>query len=79
MKIRLFVKPYCGWCVKAEHWLNERGIKYETVDVIADAAAFREMIALSGQSLAPVIDVDGQVLADFGPDELAVFWKTLKG
>jgi hypothetical protein len=37
------------------------------------------MIALSGQSLAPVIDVDGQVLADFGPDELAVFWKTLKG
>ena len=79
MKIRLFVKPYCGWCDQAERWLDERGVNYETVDVIADADAFREMIALSGQSLAPVIDVDGQVLADFGPGELAVFWKTLKG
>ena len=77
--IRLFVKPYCGWCDQAERWLDERGVKYETVDVIADADAFREMVALSGQSLAPVIDVDGQVLADFGTAELAVFWKALKG
>lgn len=78
MKIRLFIKPYCGWCHKAMRWLDERGIKYETLDVIADADANREMIALSGQSLAPVIDVDGKILADFGPDELAKFWDALK-
>jgi hypothetical protein len=36
------------------------------------------MIDLSGQSLAPVIDVDGEVLADFGPEELARFWEKLK-
>jgi hypothetical protein len=29
---------------------------------------------LSGQELAPVIEVDGKVLADFGPEELAKFW-----
>jgi hypothetical protein len=34
-----------------------------------------EMVNLSGQRLAPVIDVDGQILADFGPEELAEFWK----
>lgn len=79
MKIRLFIKPYCGWCHKAVRWLDERGIKYETLDVIANADAFREMVALSGQSLAPVIDVDGRILADFGPEELAKFWETLKG
>jgi hypothetical protein len=33
------------------------------------------MIRLSGQDLAPVIDVDGEILADFGPEELAAFWK----
>jgi hypothetical protein len=33
------------------------------------------MVKLSGQTLAPVIDVDGKILADFGPPELAVFWK----
>lgn len=77
-KIRLFIKPYCGWCHKAMHWLDDRGIEYETVDVISDEAAFDEMIRLSGQELAPVIDVDGEVLADFGPDQLARFWDRLE-
>ena len=52
-------------------WLDEHGIEYETLDVIADEAAFDEMVRLSGQELAPVIDVDGKVLADFGPEQLA--------
>ena len=78
MRIRLFIKPYCPWCHKAMHWLDERGIKYETLDVIADAEAFDEMVELSGQELAPVIDVDGEVLADFGPEELEKFWESLK-
>jgi len=35
------------------------------------------MVNISGQRLAPVIDVDGKILADFGPEELAKFWETL--
>ena len=73
--IRLFIKPWCGWCHQAEAWLKQRGIAYETLNVTADATARKEMRELSGQTLAPVIDVDGQILADFGPDQLAVFWK----
>jgi len=53
-------------------------VDYETIDVIADEAAFDEMIRLSGQELAPVIEVDGQVLADFGPEQLAEFWQQLE-
>ena len=77
-KVRLFVKPYCGWCHKAERWLDQHEIDYETVDVISDEAAYDEMINLSGQELAPVIDVDGEILADFGPDQLARFWEQLE-
>lgn len=51
---------------------------YEAIDVIADNAGFDEMVQLSGQELAPVIDVNGQVLADFGPEELERFWNRLK-
>jgi len=57
------------------HWLDKHGIEYETLDVIANEAAFDEMVRLSGQDLAPVIEVDGKVLADFGPEELARFWE----
>ncbi len=77
MKIRLFIKPYCGWCHKAQRWLDERGVKYETLDVIADSKAMTEMVKLSSQTFAPVIEVDGKILADFGPEELAEFWAKL--
>jgi len=75
MKIRLFIKPYCGWCDKAMNWLDDHDIEYEVLDVISDNAAYDEMVKLSDQSLAPVIDVDGKILADFGPDQLERFWK----
>lgn len=78
MKIRLFIKPYCPWCHKAVAWLDAHNVKYETLDVISDAEAFAEMEEISGQTLAPVIDVDGEILADFGPEELAKFWEKLK-
>ena len=74
-KIRLFIKPYCGWCHEAKDWLDERGIKYEELDVTSDAAARKEMQELTGQSKAPCIDVDGEILADFDTGQLAKFWK----
>jgi glutaredoxin 3 len=77
-KVRLFIKPYCGWCHEAKDWLDERGIQYEELDVTSDRAARSEMIQLSNQTLAPVIDVDGEVLADFDTDQLEVFWKKLE-
>jgi len=77
MRVRLFVKPYCGWCHRAQHWLDNHDIDYETIDVISNDDAYEEMVRLSGQDLAPVIDVDGKILGDFGPDELARFWKQL--
>jgi glutaredoxin len=77
VKPRLFIKPYCGWCDKAIRWLDDHDVEYETIDVIANDDAFDEMEKLSGQTLAPVIDVNGEILADFGPDELERFWTKL--
>jgi glutaredoxin 3 len=77
MKIRLFIKPYCGWCHKAMRWLDDHDVQYDKLDVISNREAYNEMVALSGQTLAPVIDVDGKILADFGPEELPGFFKTI--
>jgi len=77
-KVRLFIKPYCGWCHQAADWLEARGIPHETIDVIANRKAFEEMRRLSGQTLAPVIDVDGRILADFGADELEEWWEQME-
>ena len=73
--VRLFIKPYCGWCQEALEWLRQHGIAHETLDVTRNEEHWREMTRLSGQTLAPVIDVDGEVLADFGADELEAWWR----
>jgi len=57
------------------HWLDAHDVEYEKIDVIADESAYDEMIRLSGQDLAPVLDADGEILADFAPDQLPEFLK----
>lgn len=74
-KIRLFIKPGCPWCDEAIEWLDHRGIRYEVLDVIRNAAARQEMRELTGQTRAPSMEADGEVLADFGADELEAWWR----
>jgi hypothetical protein len=59
-------------------WLDKHGVDYEVLDVMADGAAYEEMVRLSGQDMAPVLEAGGKVLADFGPEELPGFWKELE-
>jgi len=59
----------------AKHYLNKRGYRYDEVDVNHDAAAYEEMIRLSGQRYTPTLVAGERVLADFGTDELEIFLK----
>jgi glutaredoxin len=73
---KLYVKVWCPWCVMAQEWLDQRGYRYELIDVEKSRAAYDEMIRLSGQRLTPtLVTADGLVLPDFGPEELEVFVK----
>ncbi len=57
--------------------MDDNDIVYEKIDVIADESAFAEMVRLSGQEFAPVLEVNGKLLVDFGPEELLGFFKNL--
>jgi glutaredoxin len=69
----VYVKRGCPWCDEAEDYLREHGIAYDRADVTSDPKAFAAMLELSGQTKAPTMDWDGEVLADFGADELDAF------
>ncbi|MBU6171991.1 MAG: glutaredoxin family protein [Verrucomicrobia bacterium] len=74
----LYIKPGCPWCDEVVDYLARKGIETRIVIVSGNPEAMSEMVALSGQSKAPTMDWHGQVLADFGVDELVPFLK-LKG
>lgn len=69
----LYIKPGCPWCDEVVDFLRRKRIEVKAVVVSGNPAAMRELIELSGQSKAPTMDWHGEVLADFGVDELIPF------
>jgi Glutaredoxin and related proteins len=69
----LYIKPGCPWCHEVIEFLREKGVSYREQNVSADANAMGEMVKKSGQSKAPTLDWHGEILADFGVDELVPF------
>jgi glutaredoxin len=69
----LYVKTGCSWCEEAIEFLEGHRIAFTKVVVSGDREAMQDLVDLSGQSMAPTMDWDGEVLADFGVDELIRF------
>jgi glutaredoxin 3 len=62
--IKVYIKRGCPWCIELIDYMDQKGINYESIEVLADADKFNEMIAVSGQNKAPVVLIDEEVFAD---------------
>ena len=71
----LYIKPGCPWCDDVVAYLAKKKIAVKVMVVSGHREAMQEMIDLSGQSKAPTMDWHGEVLADFGVEELVPFLK----
>ncbi|MDQ6621999.1 MAG: glutathione S-transferase N-terminal domain-containing protein [Verrucomicrobiota bacterium] len=69
----LYVKTGCPYCKAATDYLDGNKIEYKTVDVSVDEAGMKKLQEISGQTKTPTIDYDGEVLADFGVEQLEDF------
>ena len=72
----LYIKTGCPWCEEVIEFLDAKGIPYTPVVVSGNREAMQAMVDLSGQSKAPTMDWAGEVIADFGVDELVPFLKS---
>lgn len=71
----LYIKPGCPWCDDVVAFLAKKKVVVKVMVVSGNREAMQEMIDLSGQSKAPTLDWHGEVLADFGVEELVPFLK----
>ena len=69
----LYVKRGCPYCAAAKEYLDQHQIEYQEVEVRSDPAAMQKLEELSGQKKTPTLDWNGDVLANFGTDELESF------
>lgn len=59
--------------MEAKAWLDARNYHYNEIDVRKHPERMSELIAVSGQSLAPTMVVGTLVLPDFDTAQLEVF------
>jgi monothiol glutaredoxin len=69
-KILVYLKPSCGWSGGVRAVLDKHRLSYEVIDVLKDSKAYAEMVAKTGQSMAPCVEIDGHMLADVGGEEV---------
>lgn len=70
-KITVYSKPNCMQCNFTQKYLDEKGINYAILDVLADEAALEHIKSLGFQSL-PVVEIEGEeAFNGFRPDLLA--------
>ena len=66
----IYTAPWCGWCRKTLAWLDARGVDYDNRDIEADPSAREELIAKSGSTSIPVVEVDGQLIRGYSPAKM---------
>lgn len=75
MKIIIYTKTGCPWCSEALTFLNEKKIPYEEREVRGNEQFMKELVAKSGQTKTPTLDVDGEILADTDAAAIEAFLK----
>ena len=70
MTITVWTKIGCGWCRGVTALLRRRGLPFEERVVTWNRARMAELVRKSGQSLAPVVEIDGHLLVDTDAGEV---------
>ncbi len=75
MNIIIYTKTGCPWCDDALALLRSKDVPFEEREVLGNKAYFDEMIAKSGQTKAPTLDIDGHILADSDAGQIEAYLK----
>lgn len=69
--LTVYCRRWCGDCMRAKRWLDQRGIAYDEVDVDVDAEGRARAESLNeGQLHTPTFVCDEGVCVDFHPSRL---------
>ena len=66
----VYTTPSCIFCKHVKAYLDEKGIEFDEIDVMANPAKAQEMIDKSQQMGVPVTDIDGEIIVGFDRPKL---------
>lgn len=63
--IKLYMADWCSVCQRAKRWLQDKGIRYEEINVDSSESVARELNRLNPRGTIPTFQIDGRVLVGF--------------
>lgn len=66
--VEIYTSAFCPFCHRAKRLLDEKGVRYNEVDVTFDRSRRAEMAAKAGRTTVPQIWIDGKHIG--GSEEL---------
>ena len=68
--VTVYSKPNCMACNFTKKYLNDKGVKFEEIDVLKDAESLA-MLRDEGYSQMPVVVINGEFHTGFQPNLLS--------
>lgn len=69
-KVRIYTTPICPYCFTLKEFLKDHGIEFEDIDISQDEKARDEIMAKTGKTEAPIIDIDGEIIIGFDREKI---------
>lgn len=64
-KVTIYSAPWCAFCKMAKEYLNTKDVKFTDINVDEDAEAARSLVAKTGQTGIPVIEIGEATIIGF--------------
>lgn len=71
MKMVVYTKTGCPWCGELLVYLKRNNLPFEEKNVTLNSAFRQELMEKTGQTKAPTVEMEGEILADTSAEEVA--------
>ncbi|TNF37540.1 MAG: glutaredoxin [Deltaproteobacteria bacterium] len=64
-RVTVYTGPTCVWCQRVKAYLDDKRVRYKEVDVSRDPSAAQALVAKTGQTGVPQLDINGTWIVGF--------------
>jgi len=64
-QVKMLTSPTCGYCHAAKNLFEQRGIKYQEIDLIEDGEQAQQLLIQSGQRTVPQIFINEKPIGGY--------------
>ena len=70
-RVVLYTGEHCPWCARARNYLRRNRVRFTEIMVSKDPAAAQALMAKTGQTGVPQLDIDGHYIVGFDKPRIA--------